>query len=74
MGVALPGALGLKLAKSHPNMLAMVGDGAFLMNSQEIETAVRERIAGRADLQHPAGTPTDLAAGPHSRGTVATTA
>lgn len=25
-------------------MLAVVGDGAFLMNSQEIETAVRERI------------------------------
>jgi thiamine pyrophosphate-dependent acetolactate synthase large subunit-like protein len=25
-------------------VLAVVGDGAFLMNSQEIETAVRERI------------------------------
>ncbi len=25
-------------------MLAAVGDGAFLMNSQEIETALRERI------------------------------
>ena len=25
-------------------MLAVVGDGAFLMNSQEIETAVREKI------------------------------
>jgi acetolactate synthase I/II/III large subunit len=44
MGFSLPGALGVKLARSEAKVLAVVGDGAFLMNSQEIETAVRERI------------------------------
>jgi acetolactate synthase I/II/III large subunit len=44
MGFALPGALGVKLARPASKVLAVVGDGAFMMNSQEIETAVRERI------------------------------
>ncbi|HEY3871828.1 MAG TPA: acetolactate synthase large subunit [Actinocrinis sp.] len=44
MGFALPGALGVKLARPGAKVLAAVGDGAFLMNSQEIETAVREGI------------------------------
>lgn len=44
MGFALPGALGVKLARPDSRVLAVVGDGAFMMNSQEIETAVRERI------------------------------
>jgi acetolactate synthase I/II/III large subunit len=44
MGFALPGALAVSLAKPEAKVLAAVGDGAFLMNSQEIETAVREKI------------------------------
>ncbi|MGH3848829.1 MAG: acetolactate synthase large subunit, partial [Pseudonocardiaceae bacterium] len=44
MAFALPGAVGVKLARPESKVLALVGDGAFLMNSQEIETAVRERI------------------------------
>jgi acetolactate synthase I/II/III large subunit len=44
MSFALPGALGVRLARSESKVLAVVGDGAFMMNSQEIETAVRERI------------------------------
>jgi acetolactate synthase-1/2/3 large subunit len=44
MSFALPGALGVKLARPEAKVLAVAGDGAFLMNSQEIETAVRERI------------------------------
>jgi acetolactate synthase I/II/III large subunit len=44
MAFALPGALGVKLARPDAKVLAAVGDGAFLMNSQEIETAVREKI------------------------------
>jgi acetolactate synthase-1/2/3 large subunit len=44
MSFALPGALGVKLAKPDAKVLAVAGDGAFLMNSQEIETAVREKI------------------------------
>ena len=38
MAFALPGAIGAKLAAPDCKVLAAVGDGAFLMNSQEIET------------------------------------
>jgi acetolactate synthase-1/2/3 large subunit len=44
MGFALPGALAAHLVHPDRKILASVGDGAFLMNSQEIETAVREDI------------------------------
>jgi acetolactate synthase-1/2/3 large subunit len=44
MAFALPGAIGAKLAFPERKVLAAVGDGAFLMNSQEIETALREHI------------------------------
>ncbi|WP_327092048.1 acetolactate synthase large subunit [Nonomuraea sp. NBC_01738] len=44
MGFAVPGALAAKLAFPERKVLAATGDGAFLMNSQEIETAVREKI------------------------------
>ncbi|MCV7252967.1 acetolactate synthase large subunit [Mycobacterium hackensackense] len=45
MAFSLPGALGVKLARPDAKVLAVMGDGAFLMNSQEIETAVREQIS-----------------------------
>jgi len=44
MAFALPGAIAAKLARPDRRVLAAVGDGAFLMNSQELETAVRERV------------------------------
>jgi acetolactate synthase I/II/III large subunit len=44
MAFALPGGIGAKLAAPGRRVLAAVGDGAFLMHSQEIETALRERI------------------------------
>jgi acetolactate synthase-1/2/3 large subunit len=44
MGFALPGALAAALVHPERKVLASVGDGAFLMHSQEIETAVRENI------------------------------
>ncbi|MFF3160035.1 acetolactate synthase large subunit [Streptomyces sp. NPDC057910] len=44
MGFALPGAIGAKLARPDRRVLAVMGDGAFLMNSQELETAIREQI------------------------------
>ncbi|MCA9320711.1 MAG: acetolactate synthase large subunit [Planctomycetes bacterium] len=44
MAFSLPGALGAKLARPQARVLASMGDGSFLMNSQELETAVRERI------------------------------
>ena len=44
MAFALPGALAAKLAFPERQVLASMGDAAFMMNSQEIETALRERI------------------------------
>ncbi|MEZ4320556.1 MAG: acetolactate synthase large subunit [Myxococcota bacterium] len=41
MGFALPGAIGAKLAQPDANVVAVCGDGGFLMNVQEMETAVR---------------------------------
>jgi acetolactate synthase-1/2/3 large subunit len=45
MAFSVPGAIGAKLACPDRRVLAAVGDGAFLMNSQEIETALREHVA-----------------------------
>ena len=44
MGFALPGALAAACVRPEVRTLATMGDGSFLMNSQEIETAVRERM------------------------------
>jgi acetolactate synthase I/II/III large subunit len=44
MAFSLPGALGAKLAHPERKVLATMGDGSFLMNSQELETAMREKI------------------------------
>jgi acetolactate synthase-1/2/3 large subunit len=44
MAFSLPGAIAAKLACPDRNVLAVMGDGGFLMNSQEIETALREQI------------------------------
>ncbi|GJL67979.1 MAG: acetolactate synthase [Nitrospirales bacterium] len=41
MGIALPGAVAAKLAHPDRRVVAVTGDGGFLMNSQELETAVR---------------------------------
>ncbi len=41
MGIALPGGIASKLALPERNVVAVMGDGGFLMNSQEIETAKR---------------------------------
>jgi len=45
MAWTVPGAIGAKIARPEAKVLVATGDGAFLMNSQEIETALRERIA-----------------------------
>ncbi|MFV2173423.1 acetolactate synthase large subunit [Actinomadura sp. LOL_016] len=44
MGFAVPGAIAARLAHPDRKVLAATGDGAFLMNSQELETAVRENV------------------------------
>ncbi|HWH23307.1 MAG TPA: acetolactate synthase large subunit [Candidatus Limnocylindria bacterium] len=41
MGISLPGAIAAKLVYPQRRVVALAGDGAFLMNSQELETAVR---------------------------------
>ncbi len=41
MGLALPGAIAAKLLDPSRPVVAVTGDGGFLMNSQELETAVR---------------------------------
>ncbi len=44
MGIALPGAIGAKLAKPDSKVVAVAGDGAFLMTGEELETAVRHEL------------------------------
>jgi len=44
LGFAFPVALGAKLGRPDSPVIAVHGDGGFLMNAQEIETAVRHGI------------------------------
>ena len=41
MGIGLPGAIAAKLAFPERIAMTVTGDGGFMMNSQEIETALR---------------------------------
>jgi len=41
MGIALPGAIAAKLARPDKTAIAITGDAGFLMNVQELETAMR---------------------------------
>lgn len=43
MGIAVPGAIAAKLAEPERRAVAVAGDGGFLMNVQELETARRMR-------------------------------
>jgi acetolactate synthase I/II/III large subunit len=43
MAFALPGAIAAKIAEPDRKVLAVAGDGAFLMSAADLETAVRER-------------------------------
>lgn len=45
MGIAVPGAVAAKLAKPEAKAVAVTGDAGFMMNSQEIETAIRWNLA-----------------------------
>jgi acetolactate synthase-1/2/3 large subunit len=44
MGMAVPGAVAAKLLFPNRRVIAVTGDGGFLMNSQELETAVRLQL------------------------------
>lgn len=44
MGAGLPSAMAAKLVNPDQPVMAVCGDGGFMMNSQEIETAVRLKL------------------------------
>ncbi len=44
MGFALPGAIGAKMAHPDKKVLAICGDAGFMMNVQDLETAVRLKM------------------------------
>ncbi len=44
MGIAVPGAVAAKLVNPQRRVVAVTGDAGFLMNAQEIETALRLRV------------------------------
>ena len=41
MGIAIPGAMAAKLVHPERKVVAVTGDGGFMMNCQELETALR---------------------------------
>ncbi len=41
MGIAIPGAIAAKLVAPDRKVVAVTGDGGFMMNNQELETALR---------------------------------
>jgi acetolactate synthase-1/2/3 large subunit len=45
MGIAVPGAIAAKLAHPDRKVVAVTGDAGFMMNSQEIETALRMKTS-----------------------------
>tara|TARA_R110001599_G_scaffold337686_1_gene556199 strand:- start:16429 stop:18069 length:1641 start_codon:yes stop_codon:yes gene_type:complete len=45
MGIGVPGAIAAKMAFPDRNVLTITGDAGFMMNSQEIETALRYGVA-----------------------------
>jgi acetolactate synthase-1/2/3 large subunit len=44
MGAGLPSAMAAKLVHPEHKVIAVCGDGGFMMNSQEIETALRLKV------------------------------
>ncbi|MEO5695772.1 MAG: acetolactate synthase large subunit [Burkholderiaceae bacterium] len=45
MGIAVPGAIAAKLVHPQRKVVALTGDAGFMMNSQEIETALRMKTS-----------------------------
>ena len=44
MGAGLPAAIAAKMLRPDRNVLAVGGDGGFMMNSRELETALRYNV------------------------------
>jgi acetolactate synthase-1/2/3 large subunit len=47
MGFVFPAALGAKIALPEREVVAIMGDGEFLMTMQDLETAVREKVGAK---------------------------
>ncbi len=45
MGIGVPGAIAAKMVNPDLNVMTITGDAGFMMNSQEIETALRHNVA-----------------------------
>ena len=45
MGIGVPGAIAAKMVNPNVTALTVTGDAGFMMNSQEIETALRMKVA-----------------------------
>jgi acetolactate synthase-1/2/3 large subunit len=45
MGCGLPIAIGAKLTKPEKQVMCLTGDGGFLMNNQELATAIENKLA-----------------------------
>jgi acetolactate synthase-1/2/3 large subunit len=52
MGFALPAAIGAKIAKPSKEVIAICGDGSFLMTGMELITAVRYNLDLTAIVLH----------------------
>jgi acetolactate synthase-1/2/3 large subunit len=44
MGAGLPSAMAAKMVYPHRKVMAICGDGGFMMNAQELETAIRLKL------------------------------
>ncbi|MEB3273078.1 MAG: acetolactate synthase large subunit [Prochlorothrix sp.] len=55
MGIAIPGALAAKLVYPDRKVVAVTGDGGFMMNCQELETALRAGTAFVTLIFHDGG-------------------
>ncbi len=55
MGIAIPGAIAAKLVYPDRKVIAATGDGGFMMNCQELETALRVGTAFATIIFHDGG-------------------
>ncbi|MEB3164803.1 MAG: acetolactate synthase large subunit, partial [Prochlorothrix sp.] len=55
MGIAIPGAVAAKLVYPDRKVVAVTGDGGFMMNCQELETALRAGTAFVTLIFHDGG-------------------
>ncbi|MEM9092847.1 MAG: acetolactate synthase large subunit [Cyanobacteria bacterium P01_F01_bin.53] len=55
MGIAIPGGVAAKLVHPNRNVVAVTGDGGFMMNCQELETAHRLGTAFVTIIFHDGG-------------------